>query len=109
MLPKDISDITQKVESVKLEHNKKFDEIQENDLFYSEIKSSKERFNAKQFRLYNQLWSSLIDLKISADDLWQSATLLKLRDLSQKFFDAKVSIEKSALLLKKGTMDSYLI
>jgi len=97
----DIAEITSKVESVKLEHNSKFDEIQKkNDLFYSEMKNTKERFNSKQFELYNQLWSSLIDLKISADDLWQSANLIRLKDLSQKVFDAKVSIEKSSLLIE---------
>ena len=67
----DVADITKKVESVKLEHNQKFDEIQKkNDLFFSEIKSTKERFNAKQFELYNELWSALIELKFSADTLW---------------------------------------
>lgn len=97
----DIAEITLKVESVKLEHNKQFDEIQKkNDLFFSEIKNSKERFNSKQFELYNQLWSSLIDLKISADDLWQSANIVKLKDLSQKVFDAKISIDKSSLLIE---------
>lgn len=58
MLQKKISLILPKVESVKLEHNKRFDEIQKkNDLFFSEIKSTKERFNAKQFELYNELWA----------------------------------------------------
>lgn len=97
----DITEITSKVESVKLEHSEKLDEIQKkNDLLYSEIKNSKERFNAKQFELYNILWSSLIDLKISADDLWHSATIKKLKFFSNKLFRARLSIEKSSLLLE---------
>jgi hypothetical protein len=97
----DISNITEKIEAVKFEHNKRLDEIKnKNDLFYSEIKSRKERLNSKQFELYNDLWSSLIDLKISADELWNSATIEKLNDFSIKLFNAKISIEKSSLLIE---------
>ena len=97
----DVADITKKVESVKLEHNQKFDEIQKkNDLFFSEIKSTKERFNAKQFELYNELWSALIELKFSADTLWESATKIKLKDFSKKLSEAKKSMEKSSLLIE---------
>ncbi len=97
----DISDITEKIEAVKFEHNKRLDEIKnKNDLLYSEIKSRKERLNSKQFELYNDLWSSLIDLKISADELWNSATIEKLNDFSRKLFNAKISIEKSSLLIE---------
>ncbi|MDQ1340510.1 MAG: hypothetical protein QG567_1667 [Campylobacterota bacterium] len=97
----DIELITSKVESVKLEHNTKFDEIQKrNDLFFSELKNTKERFNSKQFELYNQLWSSLIDLKISADELWDFATIPKLKDFSKKVINAKIAIEKNSLLIE---------
>jgi hypothetical protein len=98
----DIENITSIVEDVKQNNKIQFDEIQKkNEVFFDEIKQSKNRFNSKQFELYNELWSSLIDLKISADDLWDSATTSKLKDLSNKVFQAHISIEKSALLIEE--------
>jgi len=97
----DIEKITSQVESVKQSYKIEFDKIQKkNDLIVSEIKDTKNRYNSKQFELYNELWSSLIDLKMSANDLWASATGKKLKDFSTKLFNAKVSIEKSSLLIE---------
>lgn len=97
----DIAGITQIVKNVELEYSTKFDEIQKkNDLFYSEIKNIKERFDTKQFELYNELWSALIDLKIAADQLWSLATPITFKDFANNLYEAKVRIEKSALLLE---------
>lgn len=97
----DITKITEKIEEVKIKYNTTFDEIQKkNDLIFSELKESKNRYNSKQFELYNELWSALIDLKISADGLWDSATAKKLKDFSTKLYNAKISIEKSSLLIE---------
>ena len=71
----DIKKITSLVEAVKQSYKIDFDKIQKNnDLIFGEIKDTKTRYNSKQFELYNDLWSSLIDLKISANELWSSAT-----------------------------------
>jgi len=97
----DVAGITTIVEDIKQTYQKDFELFkQKNDVFFDQIKKYNERFNSKQFELYNELWSSLIDLKISADDLWESATTLKLKDFSQKVYNAKVSIAKSALLIE---------
>ena len=96
----DIEKITTIVENVKQNNKIQFDEIQKkNELFFDEIKQSKNRFNSKQFELYNDLWSSLIDLKLSADELWDAATKTKLHDFSKKVHSASVSVEKSAILI----------
>ena len=102
----DIEKITSQVESVKQSYKIEFEKIQKkNDVIVSEIKDTKNRYNTKQFELYNELWSSLIDLKLSANDLWESATGKKLKDFSTKLFNAKVSIEKSSLLIEDTHYD----
>jgi len=62
-------------------------------VFFDEIKQTRNRFNSKQFELYNELWNSLIDLKFSADDLWASANKTKLHDFSKKVYSANISID----------------
>lgn len=95
-----IEKITSQVESVKHSYKIDFDKIQKNnDLIFSEIKDTKNRYNSKQFELYNELWRSLIELKLSADELWDSATKVKLHDFSKKVHSASVSLEKSAILI----------
>lgn len=105
----DIENITSQVESVKQSYKIEFDKIQKNnDLIFSEIKDTKNRYNSKQFELYNDLWSSLIDLKISADELWESATGKKLKDFSTKLYNAKISIKKSSLLIENNHYDELM-
>jgi hypothetical protein len=105
----DIEKITSQVEGVKQSYKIEFDKIQKNnDLIFSEIKDTKNRYNSKQFELYNDLWSSLIDLKISADELWESATGKKLKDFSTKLHNAKISIEKSSLLIENNHYDELM-
>ena len=86
----DIEEITEKVEKVKQEQN----------LIYSEIKNNRERFNNKQFELYNELWSSLVELKISADSLWGEENSRNLKDFIEKLVNAEKSVMKSSLLLE---------
>ena len=102
-IQEDIKNITLLVEDVKQDNKKEFEKIQnKNDVIVSEIKDTQNRYNSKQFELYNELWSSLIDLKISADELWDSATGKKLKDFSTKLYNAKVSIEKSSILIESN-------
>lgn len=97
----DIKNITSQVESVKQSYKIEFDEIQKkNDLIFNELKESKNRYTSRQFELYNELWSSLIDLKFSADNLWNSATAENLKRFSTNLNSAKISIEKSSLLIE---------
>lgn len=92
---------SEKLESIKNENLKSFNLIQnKNDARFSELKNTKDRFNSKQFEIYNTLWSSLIELKFSADTLWDSATQKNLKDFSTKVSEAKKTIEMSSLLLE---------
>lgn len=92
---------SEKLESIKNENLKSFNLIQnKNDARFSELKNTKDRFNSKQFEIYNTLWTSLIELKFSADDLWEDATQTKLRNFSKKISETKKAIETSSLLLE---------
>jgi len=105
----DIEKITSQVESVKQEYKIEFEKIQKNnDVIVSEIIDRTNRYNSKQFELYNNLWCALIDLKISADDLWELATGKKLKDFSTKVHNAKISIEKSSLLIENNYYDELM-
>ncbi|MCT7576461.1 hypothetical protein [Aliarcobacter butzleri] len=89
------------LESIKQEYKEKFDLIQKsNDAHFSELKNTKDRYNSKQFEIYNTLWVSLIELKFSADNLWDEATKRRLRIFSKKVAEAQKSIEISSLLLE---------
>lgn len=105
----DIEKITSKVESVKQSYQIEFDKIQrKNDLIFSAIKDTQNRYNSKQFELYNELWSSLIDLKISADELWNLANGKNLKKFSTNLYNAKVSIEKSSLLIESSHYEELM-
>lgn len=89
------------LESIKQEYKEKFDLIQKsNDAHFSELKNTKDRYNSKQFEIYNTLWVSLIELKFSGDNLWDEATKTRLRFFSKKVAEAKKEIEASSLLLE---------
>ncbi|MFX4252023.1 hypothetical protein ACOL21_04160 [Aliarcobacter butzleri] len=88
------------LESIKQEYKEKFDLIQKsNDAHFSELKNTKDRYNSKQFEIYNNLWTSLVEVKLSADELWDSVTKEKLVSFSKKVSQAKKSIEIASLLL----------
>ncbi|WP_431800032.1 hypothetical protein [Halobacillus andaensis] len=60
------------------------------------------RYSEHQFRLYNELYSSLFDLKLSADLLWDNADLKRLTDFSKQLYETRNTIEKRALLIEDG-------
>ncbi|MDN5053833.1 hypothetical protein [Aliarcobacter butzleri] len=106
----DIEEITNKVESIKQEYKEKFDLIQKsNDAHFSELKNTKDRYNSKQFEIYNTLWVSLIELKFSGDNLWDEATKTRLRIFSKKVAEAKKEIEASSLLLENSDYSQLIL
>lgn len=97
----DITEITNKVETVKTEYKAKFDKIQKkNEVLADSLKQAKQRYSSKQFDLYNELWHSLVDLQTSANDLWEFLSRNDLKIFANKVFKAKNMIEKSALLIE---------
>jgi hypothetical protein len=97
----DIEEITTKVEGVKQDYKIEFEKIQKNnELIFGEIKDSKYRYNAEQFERYNKLWVVLVNLKLSADTLWEHVDASNLKDFAKKLRTAKITIERSSLLIE---------
>jgi len=57
------------------------------------------RFSEKQFYLYNELWSSLCDLKIAANNLWEMASRANLQKFSRQLRKTEDQILRSSLLI----------
>lgn len=64
------------------------------------LKRTTLRYSEKQFELYSILWSSLQNLKISADILWESANSKNLADFSKQLRKSKIEIEKASLFIE---------
>lgn len=59
------------------------------------------QYSANQFDVYRQLWESLCDLKVAADELWHSPTEEKVNAFSNDLTSAKRWLEKSSLLVEE--------
>jgi hypothetical protein len=66
------------------------------------IKQTTIRYSDKQFEHYSKLWSSLHDLKLLADDLWQQATPVRLEKFSRQLRNTKTEIDKASLFIEEN-------
>lgn len=64
------------------------------------IKETTLRYSNKQFELYSKLWTSLYDLKLLGDDLWERATASKLVKFSKQLKETKNEIERASLFIE---------
>ena len=64
------------------------------------LKRTTLRYSDKQFELYSVLWSSLQNLKITADSLWERASSKNLSDFSKQLRKTKIEIEKVSLFIE---------
>ncbi len=60
------------------------------------------RYREYQFKLYNELWVSLSDLRLRADLLWQHADMNNLIAFSQQLFDTGMSVNRNRLLIEES-------
>lgn len=58
------------------------------------------RYSDKQFDFYNKLWSSLYDLKLSGDELWQEANHSNFKKFSKQLKITIIDIEKASLFIE---------
>lgn len=59
------------------------------------------RYSGEQFKLYNNLWHSLSDLKKVGDKLWERADKQNLKEFSKQLRITSDEIEKNYLLLEQ--------
>jgi hypothetical protein len=58
------------------------------------------RYSEKQFHFYSELWSSLCDLRIAGNDLWEVASEHNLQNFSRQLKKTEDQIMKSSLLIE---------
>ncbi|XRG77041.1 hypothetical protein V5E38_14425 [Rossellomorea sp. GAMAL-10_SWC] len=87
-------DFSKKLEEVKLNYQKNI-EIHKTALL------DVARYSEYQFKLYNELWASLYDLKHSADELWTLADTSNLKNFAQQLNDTKKKIGQNVLLINE--------
>lgn len=64
------------------------------------IKQTTLRYSDKQFEHYNQLWSSLLDMRLLSDKLWESATSQNLDSFSKQLKATRNEIERASLFIE---------
>jgi len=59
-----------------------------------------ERYRASQFEEYNLLWSSLSELKLAADALWDTASKANLGNFIRQLKETNAELNRKALLIE---------
>lgn len=75
------------------------------------IKSNKENItlkivNEEKFKLYNELYSSLYELRLSMNKLWDEIDTNELKNYNLKLFNARIQLSKSILILSENEYNS---
>jgi len=105
ILEKDKNTYTLTLEEIKVKYQKEL-EVHRNEL--DKAKTLFARYSEHQFNLYNELYSSLYDLKISADNLWELAEFNRLKLFSKQLMQTKKIIEKNILLIEDGHYEQLI-
>jgi hypothetical protein len=64
------------------------------------------RYSESQFHLYNELWSSLCDLRIAGDNLWDDANSINARRFAQQLQKTRDMVQKRSLLIEDEHYES---
>jgi hypothetical protein len=106
IIAKDFTD--KKLEKYKLFANKELDNHKlknQNDL--EKVKSDlalkleiSKRYSLEQFKLYNDLWISLYDLKIIGDNLWEVANIKNVKAFAEQLKKTENQIDRHSLLIE---------
>ncbi|MCY8954701.1 hypothetical protein MOE39_12765 [Bacillus cereus] len=106
------SQYTKNLEEVKSQYAKNLEEIKTN--YQREIENYKinlnnyKRYSDEQFKLYNQFWISLCDLKNSAEQLWINASKDNLIPFAKQLKETKEMLEKSKLLIEDSHFETLM-
>jgi hypothetical protein len=73
--------------------------------YQSELEVIK-RYSEKQFHLYSDLWSSLCDLRIGGDSLWERAIFANARRFAGQLKKTEDQVKRSSLLIEDGHYES---
>lgn len=87
----------QELETLKASYTK---ELEEKRAVLENRNALLNRYSEHQFILYTELYKSLYDLKIAADDLWEKGEFKTLKNFSKQLNETIHSVEKSVLLIE---------
>ncbi|EMY59901.1 hypothetical protein [Leptospira terpstrae] len=97
------------IEKEKFKNNQEIERLKANLQFNYQTQSiSNALFHETQFKIYNELWVSLTDLKINMDQLWENVTNHTLQSFVRSLKKAKDSIINSALLIDEDHYSEFL-
>jgi hypothetical protein len=66
------------------------------------------RYSEYQFKLYNELWISLFELKSEAEELWDQASDRNLKKFVKQLIETKKKIEQNILLINEEHYQSLI-
>ena len=95
-----------KLEELKSKHSKEI------ELYRTQLeiaKSSLARYSEQQFGAYNQLWSSLHELKAAGDQLWELANNQNLYKFAKQLINTQQIVEKNSLYIEDAHYDQLQI
>ncbi len=98
ILEQDKAKYNREIEGLKNEFNREL------EYYKGQIELSKQalsRYSKHQFNLYRELWTSLSELKISADTLWNKVDIDSVVDFIAKIRMARKDLYKNALLIEE--------
>lgn len=105
ILEGDRAKYNREIEGVKKDFNKEL-AYYKNQLELARTTLS--RYSESQFNLYNKLWTSLCDLKIAGDKLWEKVDLDSLLDFSNQLRKTREYVMKGSLLIEDGHYDQLI-
>ncbi|MHB1395064.1 MAG: hypothetical protein ACYCYE_18830 [Clostridia bacterium] len=73
------------------------------------IKESSVRYSEFQFKLYNELWGELYNLKVISDALWEKADNSNLTRLVNQLKKTNEQIKKNALLIEEEHLSELFV
>lgn len=106
------SQYAKSLEEVKSQYVKNLEEMKTNH--QREIENYKinlnnyKRYSDEQFKLYNEFWVSLCDLKNSAEKLWINASKDNLLPFAKQLKETKEMLEKSVLLIEDSHYETLM-
>lgn len=87
-------DNQEKLEKIKIEYQKDIEKYK-NEL----LKTA--RYSEYQFKLYNELWVSLYDLRNAAENLWEHADRKSLQVFTEQLNKTKLAVGRNSLLIEE--------
>jgi Glu-tRNA(Gln) amidotransferase subunit E-like FAD-binding protein len=74
--------------------------LEADKLKYQHALEAVNRYSETQFHLYNDLWSSLCDLRIAGDQLWEEANSINAGRFARQLQKTRDMVQKRSLLIE---------